>query len=211
MAQKTGCKNWRQLLGIGALVLAFLFAISGSSAKEIANLQGDLENYETSRKITVFYWGVLFGYHGGTPLMAIILLIICVQIYEAEHETNLRNIFAGIALSVLALAIVALTNFSQLFSSYEHVTSKDFDGYRYNLGLSKDYPFPFSLDGGSFYVIGKCDLVGIGCNCYAVSRVNYSTDLDYEDQPSRILRLERDAKTKIIYIKTQSRNIPISR
>lgn len=209
MLQKNRWKNWKMLLGIGVLVLAVLISISGFLGGEPANLQGDLENDRPIDKITVFYWAVLFYNHGGMPLTGIILLVVLVlmvvPLYEATKKTNSSTTWAAIGLSVLALAIAVFCLFSQLFVGYDHLASAEFDGYRYNLGLRT------AIDGDNFYIIGKCDRFGIRCDCYAVSPFEPSDNSDDSYENSRTLSLERDAKTKIIYIKTENRKIPISK
>ncbi|MEG3988844.1 hypothetical protein QUA13_17120 [Microcoleus sp. S28C3] len=209
MTQKTGWQNWTMLLGIGALVLAVSISISGFLGQEPANLQGDLKSDVPIDKIAVFYWAVLFYNHAGIPLTGIILLLVLilmvVPLCEPTQKTKSSTTWATIGLSVLALAIAVSSVFSQLFVNYEHLTSAEFDDYRYNLGLR------IAMDNDNFYVIGKCDRFGIRCDCYAVSPLDYLEDADYYNKTSRTPSLERDAKTKIIYIKTKSRTIPISK
>ena len=206
MITKTGCRNWRMSLSIGAMVLAVLISISGFFGGEPANLQGDLENDRPIDKITVFYWAVLFYYHARVPLAGIILLVVLilmvVLLYEATNKTNSSTTWAAIGLSVLALAIAVFSLFLPLLVGYHHLTSGQFDGYRYNLGLRT------AMDGDNFYIIGKCDRFGIRCDCYAVSYVQY---LDYDQTLLQTPSLVQDAKTKIIYIKTKGRTIPISK
>lgn len=209
MTQKTGWKSGIILLGIGALVLAVLMSISGFLGQEPANLQGNLENDRQIYKITVFYWAVLFYNHAGIPLTGIILLVVLMLIAfslsEGAKKITSCATATAIGLSVLALAIAISSIFSQLFVSYEHLTSANFDGYRYNLGLRT------AMDNDNFYVIAKCDRLGISCDCYAVSPLDYLEEADYYNKTSPTPSLERDAKTKKIYIKTKSRTIPISK
>lgn len=207
MRQKTGWENWKLWLSIGAMVLAVSICISGFLGQEPARLQGSLANYRPSDKITVFYWAVLF-YNASLQLTGIILLLALILMvvlnYEETQKKNSSTTWAAITLSVLALAISVFSMFPNLFVGYEHVTSAEFDGYRYNLGLRT------AMDGDYFYVIGKCDRLGIRCDCYAVDPVDYE-DYNSQENLSRTLRLQQDAKTKIIYIKTKHRNIPISK
>ena len=207
MITKTGGRNWRMLLGIGALVLAVLISISRFLGEEPANLQGDLENDRPIDKIAVFYWAVLFYYYARIPLAGIILLVVLilmvVLLYEATKKTSSSTTWAAIRLSVLALAIAVFSLFSPI--GYKHLTSGQFDGYTYNLGLRT------AMDGDNFYIIGKCDRFGIRCDCYAFSSVESLDYVDYDQTLLQTPSLLQDAKTKIIYIKTKGRTIPISK
>jgi hypothetical protein len=100
-------------------------------------------------------------------------------------------------LSLLALMLAVYSAFSLLvFGQYQHLTSAEFDGYTYNLGFKSSY-----------VVIGKCDRFNIRCGC------SVDITLDSEDYRGTSVTpsLEQNVKTKIIYIKTESRTIPISK
>jgi hypothetical protein len=202
MTQKTDSKNWTMLLGIGALAIAVLIVISGFLGQGPGRLQGNLD-YRPSDKITVFYWAVIFYHHVNIPLAGIILFLVSILVFRLFDELKQKIIsFATLAAIVLSMVAAAIAWFSVLFfGEYEHATSAKFGWDKYNLGVSK------SLDGDNFYVVGKCDMAGIICDCYAVAPVIH----DYQEKASKILRLEQDAQTKIIYIKYQNRRIPISK
>ncbi|MCC3405915.1 MAG: hypothetical protein JGK17_10060 [Microcoleus sp. PH2017_10_PVI_O_A] len=202
MTQKIDSQNKTMLLGIGALAIAVLLIVSGFLGQEPGRLQGNLD-YRPSDKITVFYWAVLFYSHVNLPLAVIILLLVSILVFRLLEELKQKIFsFATLAAIVLSVLAAAIPWFSVLFfGEYEHATSAKFGWDRYNLGVSK------AMDGDNFYVVGKCDTIGIICDCYAVAPVIHN----YHEKPSRVLNLEQDAKTKVIYIKYQNKRIPISK
>ncbi|MEG3961033.1 MULTISPECIES: hypothetical protein [unclassified Microcoleus] len=134
------------------------------------------------------------------PLTGIILLVVLilmvVPLYEATNKTNSSTTWAAIGLSVLALAIAVFSLFSQ-FVGYQHLTSGQFDGYRYNLGLRT------AMDGDNFYIIGKCDRLGIRCDCYAVSSVESLDYVDYDETFLQLPALYRMLKQKLFISRLQ--------
>ena len=192
------------LLGIGALLMAVLISLSRSLAQIPANLSCNLEGDVPIPKNTVFYWAVLFYNSTAMPLTGLIVLVVSILIplshySEVAEETKVLacTSAAAIMLSLLALTIAVYSAFSLLvFGQYQHLTSAEFDGYKYNLGF-RDF----------YVVIGKCDRFNIRCGC------SVDITLDSEDYPGTSVTpsLEQNVKTKIIYIKTKSRNIPISK
>jgi len=158
MAPKTLWKNWRMLLGIGALVMAVLISLSGSLAQITANLPCNLEGDVPIHKNTVFYWAVLFYNSTAMPLTSLIVLVVSILIplshySEVTEETKVLacTSVAAIMLSLLALMIAVYSAFSMLvFDQYQHLTSAEFDGYTYNLGFRSSY-----------VVIGKYDRFNI--------------------------------------------------
>ncbi|MCC3527970.1 MAG: hypothetical protein EAZ83_08365 [Oscillatoriales cyanobacterium] len=194
------------LLGISSLVLAVLISISGFLGDEQANLRATWETDVPTHKIPFFYWAVLFYNYTGILLTGIIFLVVSILIplshySEVTKETKSLAFTsaAAIGMSLVALTIAVYSAFSLIFVSYHHVSSAEFDGDKYNLGLIS------SLGSDSFVVIGKCDRFNIRCDCYGVSRL----DTGEYDETSATASLERDVKTQIIYINTQSSTMPI--
>jgi hypothetical protein len=193
------------LLGISSLVLAVLISISGFVGDEQANVRATWETDVPTHKIAFFYWVVLFYNYAGIPLTGIIFLVVSILIpfshySEVTQETKSLacTSAAAIGLSLVALTIAVYSAFSLIFVRYHHISSAEFDGYKYNLGLR-------SSGSGSFVVIGKCDRFNIRCDCYGVSRL----DSGEYDETSATPSLERDVETQIIYINTQSSTMPI--
>jgi hypothetical protein len=181
-------KYWTSLLGVGALFLGGLIAISSDVGGGLGSLQIG------SKPITVFYWASQFYEGASLPLSCVLLLIVVTLIValiiqsSRRHSDRVIATTVGIFLASIGIVLAAIAILKLLFVSYVHLDSIDIDSHRYNLGVKTP------LDGDLVYIVGKCDRFGIHCDCHAVRRTNTSSAW-------ATAKLERDAKTKTLSIK----------
>lgn len=176
------------MLGIGALLLGGLIAISSDVGGGLGNLQIG------GKPITVFYWASLFYEGAALPLTGVLLLIVMaliVALFVQSVWGRADRVVAttvGLFLSSIGIVLAGIATLGILFVSYVHLDSNTADGHRYNLGVKAP------LDGDLVYIVGKCDRFGIRCDCYAVRRTTASSGW-------ATAKLERDDKTNTLSIK----------
>jgi predicted ferric reductase len=175
-----GYQSWCFFLGV-------LIAISSKWGGGLSQLQ------TKGLPITVFYWASLFYESFALPLTGVLILVILILIISLVIQVFRKKYqpFMVIAMvtffSLLGIGIALSSIFPLIFVSYVHLDGTDFEGHRYNLGVKT----PF--DGDLVYIIGKCDRLGIRCDCYAVSPVESSSDW-------KISRLKQDDSTHTLSI-----------
>jgi hypothetical protein len=180
-------KYWTLFISIAALFVGVMIAISSQWGGGLGHLQNN------SQPVTVLYWAVLFYESVALPLTGMLLIVILIliislviQVFRAQHQQS-SFATAGIFLSLVAFLVAAISIFPIIFVGYVHLDGADFAGHRYNLGVKT----PF--DGDLVYIVGKCDRLGIRCDCYAVGSVESSNTWE-------ISRLKQDASTQALAI-----------
>ncbi|GIV95784.1 MAG: hypothetical protein KatS3mg057_0441 [Herpetosiphonaceae bacterium] len=188
-------QDWTIMLGLGAVIVAGMLAIARAFGEIPASLQ-------SGQHASTHYWAVLAYAYLALPSTAIILLngiiLIIVWTRRHRHKNHRRTTSIAVALSILALLWAGYHTLPQLFISYRHLTSIATGSGRYYLGIRE------AIDGDSFFMISLCKRGGLKCESYGVSFVEYAERAHLQD-----IRLDIDAATNTLYIRTPIRSIPI--
>jgi hypothetical protein len=189
-------KDWTLVLGGGTLILASGLAIVKLFGEGPAHLQ-------SGQHTRSLYWAVLAYAYVALPATGVILLawasLFVVWLARLTRKTPSRNALVAAGVSSLALLWASASTLPQLFVGYRHLATVTEDSRQYHLGVRT------ALDGDDFYVVSACRRGNPMCEAYASVSVDYT-----EKACLRSVRLETGTTAAALYIRTDTRLIPVT-